>query len=385
MRIVIAPDKFKGSLSAPEVAAHLETGLLSINGGLTIDKAPVADGGEGTLDAAVAAGFAIHVTSVAGPTGDQLEAPIAIRGSQAVIEMALASGLAVLPGGRPAARDATSLGTGQLIRFALDRGCTDIMLGVGGSANTDGGAGMLAGLGAALLDDNGRELPHGGAALAQLAWIDLSGLDPRLATASFTLASDVDNPLLGASGAAAVFGPQKGATPDDVAELDTALARFVGVLAKETGPRAESMASAPGSGAAGGVGYAALAVLNAQRRPGIDVVLELTGLAEKLRGADMVITGEGSLDEQSLGGKTPLGVAQAAAAAGVPVIVVCGRTVLSAAQLAAAGFEITYALTDLEPDVDKCIANAGVLLGQVGQQIAAHIGVGLSVGLSGGK
>lgn len=378
MRIVIAPDKFKGSMTAPEVAAHLRAGLLAADPRLDVDLVPVADGGEGTLDAALAAGFDRHITTVDGPTGEPIEAAIAIRGSQAVIEMALASGLAVLPGGLLKAREASSIGTGQLIRFALDRGCTSIVLGVGGSANTDGGAGLLAGLGAALLDDDGAALPGGGAALARLAWIDLSGLDPRLATTTFTLASDVDNPLLGANGAAAVFGPQKGATPDDVAQLDRALARFVAVLEQELGPRARAQAEAPGAGAAGGVGYAALAVLNAQRRPGIDVVLELTGLARKLDGADLVITGEGSLDEQSLGGKTPLGVAHAAG--DIPVVAVCGRSTLTTEQAAAAGFARVYPLTDLEPNVEACISNAGQLLEQVGQEIAAHIGVGAGNG-----
>ncbi|WP_299166852.1 glycerate kinase [uncultured Arthrobacter sp.] len=375
MRIVIAPDKFKGSLTAPEVAERLRAGLLTADPGLTVDTVPVADGGEGTLDAALAAGFDRHIATVSGPTGEPLEAPVAIRDSTAVIEMALASGLAVLPGGVLQARDATSSGTGELIRYALDSGCTKIVLGVGGSANTDGGAGMLTGLGAALLDTTDSALPSGGAALTDLARIDLSDLDPRLATTTFTLASDVDNPLLGPNGAAAVFGPQKGATPDDVAHLDGALARFVEVLEKELGSRARVPAAAPGAGAAGGVGYAALAVLNAERRPGIDVVLEHTGLARKLDGADLVITGEGSLDEQSLGGKTPLGVVKAAG--DIPVIAVCGRTTLTHEQVTAAGFQSVYALTDLEPDVGKCIANAGELLEQVGQSIAASIGVGV--------
>lgn len=378
MRIVIAPDKFKGSLTAPQVAAHLRAGLLAADPALSVDVVPVADGGEGTLDAALAAGFALHTAVVSGPTGEQLEAPLAIRGTTAVIEMALASGLAVLPGGVLRAREASSRGTGELIRYALDEGCTSIVLGVGGSANTDGGAGMLAGLGAILLDDAGNPLPPGGGALADLARIDLFGLDARLANAAFVLASDVDNPLLGPNGAAAVFGPQKGATPDDVAHLDRSLARFVDVLAKELGSRVRAAAGAPGAGAAGGVGYAALAVLDAERRPGIDVVLELTGLAGRLEDARLVITGEGSLDEQSLGGKTPLGVATAAG--DIPVIAVCGRTTLTQAQAAEAGFEAVYALTDLEPDVAKCIAHAGPLLEQVGQNIAAHIGVGAGKG-----
>ena len=385
MRIVIAPDKFKGSLSAPEVCAHLEKGLqrgaaaAAVNP-LDVVRIPVADGGEGTLDAAVGSGFARRTATVAGPTGQPVEADFAVRGHEAVIEMATASGLALVPGvargGRPdstAATTASSLGTGQLIRAALDAGCRRIVLGVGGSANTDGGAGLLQGLGARFLDSRKNELPPGGAALANLDSIDFTDFEPRLVDTRFVLASDVDNPLLGASGAAAVFGPQKGATQQDVDVLDAALARFVEVLAREIGFRAVKAAEAPGAGAAGGVGYAAIAVLAATRRPGIDVVLEFTGLEQKLAGADLVITGEGSLDEQSLLGKTPMGVARAAAAQGVPTVAVCGRTTLAPEQAAAAGFEDIYALTELESNVDRCIEEAGGLLEQLATQIGGRL------------
>jgi glycerate kinase len=385
MRIVIAPDKFKGSLSAPEVCRHLEKGLQRGAGKapistLDVVRVPVADGGEGTLDAAVGSGFTRRTARVAGPTGEPVDADYAVRDRVAVIEMAAASGLAVLPqvirGEQPdpvSAPTATSRGTGQLIRAALDAGCHRIILGVGGSANTDGGAGVLQGLGARFLDADGRELPAGGAALARLDTIDFTDFEPRLKDTRFVLASDVDNPLLGAQGAAAIFGPQKGAAQQDVGMLDAALARFVEVLAREIGFRAVKAAEAPGAGAAGGVGYAAIAVLAATRRPGIDVVLEFTRLAERLAGADLVITGEGSLDEQSLLGKTPMGVARAAAAQGVPVIAVCGRTTLDHDQVAAAGFEAVYALTALETDVNRCIAEAGPLLEQLGTQISAGL------------
>jgi glycerate 2-kinase len=382
MRIVIAPDKFKGSLSAPEVCAHLEKGLQRGAGGnLDVVRIPVADGGEGTLDAAVGSGFTRRSAVVAGPTGEPVTADFAVRGNEAVIEMAAASGLALLPagalvGGRPgptAARTATSLGTGQLIRAALDAGCNRIILGVGGSANTDGGGAVLQGLGARFLDVEGNELPPGGAALARLDRIDFSGFDARLKDTRFVLASDVDNPLLGAQGAAAIFGPQKGATQQDVGLLDAALARFVEVLAREIGHRAIKAAEAPGAGAAGGVGYAAIAVLAATRRPGIDVVLEFTELQQRLAGADLVITGEGSLDEQSLLGKTPMGVARAAAAQGVPVIAVCGRSTLEEDQASAAGFEDVYALTELESNVNRCIAEAAQLLEQLGTQISGRL------------
>ncbi|MBT2593789.1 glycerate kinase [Arthrobacter sp. ISL-72] len=392
MRIVIAPDKFKGSLSAPEVARHLDAGLQSATGhNLDVLRIPVADGGEGTLDAAVGSGFTRRSATVSGPTGQPLRAGFAVRGREAVIEMAAASGLAALPGnstggdgdgtgdgdgGRPdsaSAKGATSLGTGELIRAALDAGCRQIILGVGGSANTDGGAGVLQGLGAQLLDADGNELPPGGAALARLDRIDFSGFDSRLDEARFVLASDVDNPLLGAEGAPAIFGPQKGATPEDVKILDAALARFVDVLAAEIGSRAVRAADAPGAGAAGGVGYAAIAVLAATRRPGIDVVLEFTGLADRLAGADLVITGEGSLDEQSLLGKTPMGVARAAARAGVPVVAVCGRTTLTPEQQKESGFRQVYPLTSLESKVEICIAEAGPLLEQLGKNIGRHL------------
>ena len=381
MRVVIAPDKFKGSLSAPEVCSHLEKGLQRGAGGnLDVVRIPVADGGEGTLDAAVGSGFTRRTATVSGPTGQPVEADYAVRGNEVVIEIAAASGLALVPsvqkGGRPTPAEATtasSLGTGQLIRAALDAGCRRIVLGVGGSANTDGGAGLLQGLGARFLDNRNNELPPGGGALANLHSIDFTDFEPRLVDTRFVLASDVDNPLLGAQGAAAVFGPQKGATPQDVGMLDAALARFVEVLAREIGFRAIKAAEAPGAGAAGGVGYAAIAALAATRRPGIDVVLEFTGLADRLGGADLVITGEGSLDEQSLLGKTPMGVARSAAAQGVPVIAVCGRTTLDQGQAAAAGFEDVYALTALETDVNKCIAEAGPLLEQLGTQISAGL------------
>lgn len=370
MKIVLAPDKFKGSLTAPEVAEALAEGIREVLPEAELVLVPVADGGEGTVTAALGAGFSPRRAAVAGPTGTTLTAEFAVSGTRAVIEMAAASGLDVLPGGVKDARGATSLGTGQLLRAALDAGCRDIVLGVGGSACTDGGAGMLAGLGARFTDDGGTSLPLGGAALARIAEADLSDLDTRLDQARLTLAADVDNPLTGPRGAAAVFGPQKGASPSDVEELDAALDRFAGVLGAAMGPAAAAAKDQPGAGAAGGVGYAALA-LGAARRRGIDVVVEFTGLREKLAGADLVVTGEGSLDVQSLSGKAPVGVASEARALGVPVVAVCGRSQL--ADPAAAGFDAVHALTDLEPDVETCIREARSLVRQIGIDLAASI------------
>ncbi|MBL0705648.1 glycerate kinase [Sinomonas cellulolyticus] len=377
MKIVLAPDKFKGSLTAAGVADALAAGIRQVLPEAELVQVPVADGGEGTVSAALGAGFTPRRAVVAGPTGQPLTAEFAVsdgpeRTRTAVIEMAAASGLDVLLGGTLDALGATSLGTGQLIRAALDAGCRRIILGVGGSACTDGGAGMLAGLGARFTDDAGLDLPLGGAALARIAAADLSGLDTRLDGAQLTLAADVDNPLLGVRGAAAVFGPQKGASPSDVEALDAALARFAGILGEALGPAAAASKDIPGAGAAGGVGYAALA-LGAQRRRGIDVVVEFTGLRGKLAGADLVVTGEGSLDAQSLSGKAPVGVAAEAAAFGIPVVAVCGRSQLDAASRAKAGFASVHALTDLEPDVDTCIREAASLLRRLGRDLAVTI------------
>ena len=369
MRLVIAPDKFKGSLTAPEVAEIVASGARRVDPEIEIVTVPVADGGEGTLDAVLAAGFESRTATVAGPTGAQIEAEFAVRGTEAVIEMARASGLDLLPGGRKDALGATSLGTGQLMRAALDAGCRRIVLAIGGSASTDGGAGLLQGLGVRFLDNGAEELPPGGAELARLAEIDVDGLDERLTDTEIVLASDVDNPLVGPTGAAEVFGPQKGASADDVAALEAGLQRLVEVLdaagdalatrISRDVPRAAEAALRPGAGAAGGVGFAAI-TLGATRRAGVDVVLEVTGLAEQLRGADAVITGEGSLDEQSLMGKTPVGVARAAA--GIPVYAVCGRTTLSSAQISDAGFAGARALAELEPDTERSMTQAGPLL-----------------------
>ena len=373
MRIVIAPDKFKGSLTAPEVADRVAAGARRADPSIEVVEVPAADGGEGTVDAAVAAGFERRTVSVSGPTGQPVDAAFALRDGEAVVEMAQASGLDVLPGGEKDARGATSFGTGQLIAAALDAGAHRLVLGVGGSASTDGGAGLLQALGARLLDGDGAELRPGGAALAGLAAVDLANLDRRLTDTEFVLASDVDNPLLGRNGAAAVFAPQKGASLEDVGALDAALARLVDVLSSQDdrlAVPARVAAARPGAGAAGGGGFAALA-LGAKRRPGIDVVLEFTGLADKLPGADAVITGEGSLDAQSLMGKTPIGVARLAEAAGIPVHAVCGRSLLSVEQTAA--FASVNALSELEPDPQRSMTNAGELLEQLAERLVRSI------------
>ncbi len=361
--VLIAADKFKGSLTAVEVAAHLTAGLRRAAPGLDVTALPVADGGDGTVDAVVAAGFARRTARVTGPLGEPVEAAWALSGSTAVVEMAEASGLRHVPPGRRAPLTATTYGTGELVRAALDAGARRIVLGVGGSATTDGGAGMLAALGARFLDGAGRPLGPGGGALAALARADLSGLDGRLARTDVVLASDVDNPLTGPSGAAAVYGPQKGASPEDVAVLDAALGR----LARALDP---ARASAPGAGAAGGLGYGALVGLGAGFRPGIEVLLDVVGFGEALTRADLVITGEGSLDAQTLYGKAVQGVATAARARGARVVAVCGRLELGWGDLVVLGVGRAYALSELEPDPERSMAEAGPLLERVGERIA---------------
>ncbi|GII58242.1 glycerate kinase [Planotetraspora thailandica] len=382
--VVIAPDKFRGSLTSPQVVAHVTEGLRAAGfGEVPVVSLPVADGGEGTVDAVVASGFTRVEVEVTGPTGERVLAAYAVRDTPsddatsemtarvAVIELAEASGLRRLPGGRTAPLTATSYGTGELIAHAVRHGATRIVLGLGGSACTDGGAGMVQALGVRLVDEHGEDLPYGGAALSRLDRIDASALS-ELSGVEFVVASDVDNPLLGPHGAAAVYGPQKGAMAEDVSVLQAGLTRLAAVAVHTHGlegsiehdgvVRSMGVAGRPGAGAAGGVGFAALAFLRAEIRPGIGYLLELLGFDHQVEGARLVITGEGSIDEQSLRGKAPVGVAAAAGKHGVPVVAVCGRRSIGDEELRAAGIEAAYALTDIEPDMQRCIAEAGPLL-----------------------
>jgi len=367
MKIVVAPDKFKGSLPATQVAAAIAAGLHAGRPGAEVVTIPVADGGEGTVDAAVAAGFERVPVTAAGPAGDPVRVSYARRGQVAVVELAGVCGLARLPGGRPAPLTASSFGAGEVLRAALEAGARRIVLGVGGSASTDGGAGLLQALGARVLDTCGEPVRPGGAGLREVAALDLTGLHRALYPAEIILAADVDNPLTGPDGAAEVYGPQKGASPAEVAALDAGLRRWAAVVAAAVG---RDWSRTPGAGAAGGVGFAALAVLGATRRPGIELVLDLAGFETALDGADLVITGEGSLDAQSLAGKTPVGVARAAARRGIAVVAVAGRSMLREAELATAGIAAVYPLTDLEPDLERCRAEADRLLRRTGQMIA---------------
>jgi glycerate 2-kinase len=367
--VVIAPDKFKGTLSASEVAAHVAAGLAAARPGTETVTIPVADGGDGTVDAAIAAGYRRVELGVRGPVGRPVTAAFGLLDGSAVIEVAQACGLASLPGNALAPLTATTRGAGELLIAAVRMGAKKVVLGLGGTATTDGGAGLVQALGARLLGDDDRDLPGGGGALTRLAQLDLARLRD-LSGVELLLASDVDNPLLGPKGAAAVYGPQKGASPEDVAILEAGLATWADVCEAALGRTARNL---PGAGAAGGLGFAAQLFLGARMRPGIELLLEMTAFADHLDGARLVITGEGSLDAQSLHGKAPVGVARATAAhnQATPVIAVAGVSSLSPDQLRAAGITAAYALTDIEPDVAACRANPGPILERLAARIAA--------------
>jgi glycerate kinase len=347
--VLLAPDKFKGSLTAAEVAEALAEGLVAGD------------------PSAVAAGWTSVEVDATGATGRPARASYAVRGSRAVIELASVVGLAALPMDELDPMGASTFGLGTVIRHALDGGARDIVIGVGGSASTDGGAGILQALGARVLDADGHDVAPGGAALRSAVRIDLSGLPPAVRESHFQVACDVDNPLLGPNGATAVYASQKGASAQQLVELEDAMTRWALLVGTATG---RDDGDVPGVGAAGGTAFGAVSVLGATIRSGIDTVLDLIDFRSKLADADLVITGEGSLDVQSLRGKAPIGVAVAAGQAGVDVVAVAGRRTLSDGQLRSAGIRMTYTLAELEPDVHESIANAAELLRRIGRTIA---------------
>ncbi|HRP95594.1 MAG TPA: glycerate kinase [Rhodocyclaceae bacterium] len=378
VKIVIAPDSWKESLSAPEVARAIEAGFRAVFPHAEYRVLPVADGGEGTVDALVAAtgGRRIAVT-VSGPLGEPVEAFYGLGGdgATAFIEMAAASGLALLP---PARRDplhASSRGTGELIRAALDAGAHHLILGIGGSATNDGGAGMVQALGARLLDDDGRDLAPGGAALATLARIDVAGLDARLADCVIEVACDVDNPLTGPHGASAVFGPQKGASAGMVRLLDANLARYARIIERDLGVAVADVAGA-GAGAAGGMGAAMLAFLGARLRPGIDIVVEAAGLEQAVADADLVVTGEGRIDGQTVHGKTPVGVARVAARHRKPVIGIAGSLGADAAAVHAQGIDAVFSVLHKPCTLDEALGEAAANVTLAARNVAATLRLG---------
>lgn len=376
MKIVIAPDSFKESLTALQVADAIEAGMRGVWPDAAYVKVPVADGGEGTVQAMIdaTAGRRVDVR-VTGPLGQAVDAFYGRTGDgdRAVIEMAAASGLEGVPPDLRDPRTATSRGTGELILAALDAGARRFVLGVGGSATNDGGAGMLQALGVRLLDRDGKDLGPGGAALARLDRIDASGLDPRVRAAAFQIACDVDNPLVGPRGASAVFGPQKGATPAMVKELDAALAHYADVIRRDLG---QDVAQLPGAGAGGGIAAAMVVFLGGRLRPGIEIVTEAVGLDAAVRDADLVVTGEGRIDGQTVNGKTPTGVAKVAGRHGKPVVAIGGSLARDADAVYAHGIDVVVASVARPCSVAEALADAHDNLRRAARNLAAALALG---------
>ncbi len=379
MRIIVAPDSFKGSLSALAVAEAMERGIQTVFPGTEVFKVPIADGGEGTVEALVAAtGGGLCHTEVRGPLGLPVNAHWGISGDgeTAFIEMASASGLPLVPKEQRDPRITSTYGTGQLMMAALDAGLRKLVIGIGGSATNDGGTGMARALGVRFLDGEGRDLPEGGGALVGLARIDVSRLDPRLAEASLLVACDVDNPLCGPRGASAVYGPQKGATPEMVQALDAALGVFAQQAAVVTG---REVALLPGAGAAGGLGAGLLFFTPASLRPGVAIVLETTGFEALVKGADLVITGEGRTDFQTAMGKAPVGVAAVAKRHGVPVLCLSGGLDEGADDVLAHGIDALAATVPQPMTLEACMRQGASLVEAATARVCRLLKVGRSL------
>jgi glycerate kinase len=379
MKIVIAPDSYKESLSALEVATQIEAGFREIFPDARYVKLPVADGGEGTVEAMVAAteGSRVDIT-VTGPLGKPVAAFYGLSGDGqcAFIEMAAASGLERVPAAQRNPLLTTSWGTGELIRHALDGGVKHIIIGIGGSATNDGGVGMVQALGAELLDEKGEPLGYGGRELERLASINIDGLDARLQDCRIEVACDVTNPLTGKDGASAVFGPQKGATPEMVAQLDRALEHYAKIIARDLDIDVLKMA---GGGAAGGMGAALYAFCGAELRQGIEIVTEALGLDELVRDADLVITGEGRLDSQSIHGKVPVGVARVAKRYDKPVIGIAGSLTKDVGVVHDHGVDAVFSVLYTICTLEEALEDAGDNLCRAARNIAATLAIGRSL------
>lgn len=378
MKIIIAPDSYKESLTAMEVAEAIEIGFKKIFADAEYVKLPMADGGEGTVQSLVDATEGSIVTcQVTGPLGQQVEGFYGLMGdgSIAIIEMAAASGLHLV---EPELRNplvTTTYGTGELIKAALERGVKHIIVGIGGSATNDGGIGMAQALGAKLLDKQGNELGFGGGELDKLASIDLSGLDARLKDIRLEVACDVDNPLCGPKGASHVFGPQKGATSEIVATLDSNLAHYASVIKATNG---RDVIDTAGAGAAGGLGAALIGLFDALLRPGIEIVMDAVNLSEVVKDADLVITGEGRIDSQTIHGKTPIGVARTAKQYDIPVIAIAGSTAKDCAVVHEHGIDAAYSVVLGAIDLPTALKEAAFNVEMTSRNIAAAMAMNLS-------
>jgi glycerate 2-kinase len=373
MKIVIAPDSFKESLTALEAAQAIEKGMKKVLSEASYVKIPMADGGEGTVQSLVDATEGRIITkTVTGPLGEPVEAFFGISGDKktAVIEMAAASGLHLVPVEKRNPLITTTRGTGELIIAALDYGIEHIIIGIGGSATNDGGAGMAKALGIKLLDSAGKVIGDGGGALAEIAAIDISTIDPRLASVRIEVACDVDNPLTGPRGASAIFGPQKGATPEMVQQLDANLGHFAEMIRKEVGTDIEQIA---GAGAAGGLGGGLMAFLSAELKSGVDIVLEATKLEDQLKDADFVITGEGKIDGQTIFGKTPIGVAKTAKKHSIPVIAIAGSLGSDSHVVHEHGIDAVFSIVPGIVPLSDAFKNASVNVERLAANLAAVI------------
>lgn len=363
MRILIAPDSFKGSLSAVAVADAIEQGLRKVVLAADIKKIPMADGGEGTVEAIITAvGGDIHHQKVIGPLGEEVKAFFGVLGdgATAVIEMAAASGLPLVPEDKRNPMNTTTYGTGQLIRAAMDKGCNRVIIGIGGSATNDGGVGMAQALGVKFYDAEGRVIDgFGGKVLEHIAHIDINDMDKRVKDVDITVACDVTNPLCGPSGAAAIYGPQKGATPEMVEELDRGLANLAVVIKKDLGIDIKDM---PGAGAAGGLGAGLVAFLGASLKPGMDIMIDVTHMDELVSQYDLVITGEGRTDEQTVFGKVPVGVASVAKRHDKPVVCLSGSLGDGAERVYEHGVDALFSIIDRPMDLAAAMSHTAELL-----------------------
>jgi glycerate kinase len=367
--IVIAPDKFKGSLSARAIAAVVAEQFRIVDSDVTVHEAPIADGGEGTVDLMLDHGADLVQVEVRGPLGEPVIAKYARRNGTAVLEVSSADGLFQLrqQADNRTALSASAFGVGELILDAIEGGADSLVIGLGGSASTDGGAGLASALGARLTSATDAAPPWGGAGIEQLANVDLDPLREVLRPIDLVLATDVDNPLLEPSGAAAIYGPQKGADGDTVRLLERGLAHWASLLLTHTNVDVRSV---PGAGAAGGAGFPLLAAANAQIQPGVDVLMALTAFEKRLEGATLMIVGKGSLDRQSLWGKGPVGAARLARSMGIGVVAIVGVNTLSRDELDDAAIDRVYAMTDIESDLSTCMENTNEILAQLAHNLA---------------
>ena len=378
MKIVVAPDSFKGSVTALQAAHAIEKGLHRVFPDAEIDKVPMADGGEGTVQSLVdATGGEMRTKRVLGPLGNEVDAEFGILadGETAVIEMASASGLTLVPSDKRNPLHTTTYGTGQLIHEAIDAGCRRLIIGIGGSATNDGGAGMAEALGVKFLNADGNLIERGGGGLRELSAIDIAGLHPKIAETETVVACDVNNPLTGPEGASHVYGPQKGATPEMVKTLDACLEHYDKVLSRTLG---QSYDKIPGAGAAGGLGAGLMAFLNAQLRLGVDIMIDAVNLKERMKGASLVFTGEGQLDFQTVFGKTPVGVAKVAKADNIPVIAIVGGIGEGAAAVYDVGIDAMLGIAQAPMSLEDAVEDALQLIADTAEQAARLIAIGNS-------